>query len=254
MWWTPSGERALRGAEWELFREALHHSWDWVEESMNDPDLFNTGVNAFDNLQPSQRLALLALVGSALKNNTEPHPELTAHNEATVAAIFSHITNQVVIEIEAASEPGASEDPTFWRSLVLAAHQEAAEQDRAEEQALIAETGDAHAHSLPLNVESEEVKDDAEAWLPPAVDSGSMDDWAYLIDYLANRILWDDGDYEMGDEFLDAEPSEREAKMTMMGIDDDYYTAIAPDPTEEELRVIRRQLRAVCGRPERKES
>jgi hypothetical protein len=249
MWWTPSGERALRGAEWEIFRESLHHCWDWVEESLNDPDLFTTGVDAFDKLQPSQRLALLALVGNALKDETEPHPELTAHTEATVAAIFSHITAQVAIEIEAASEPEAQEDPTFWRTLVLAAYREAAEQESLEEQALAAETGDVHAHCSPLIVESEEVEDDAEAWLPPSADSESMDDWEYLIEYLANRILWEDGDYEMGDAFLDADPSEREIKMTLMGIDEDYYTAIAPDPTNEELGVIRQQLRAVCSGP-----
>jgi hypothetical protein len=62
MWWTPNGERALKGAEWELFREGLDMSWDWVEESMNDLDLFPFDVEAFDRLELVQRLALLALV------------------------------------------------------------------------------------------------------------------------------------------------------------------------------------------------
>ena len=70
MWWTSQGERALSGAEWELFREGLDMSWDWVEESMNDPDLYTFDVDAFDRLLPVQRLALLAHVGTALRDES----------------------------------------------------------------------------------------------------------------------------------------------------------------------------------------
>jgi hypothetical protein len=31
MWWTSAGERVLRGAEWDLFREGLSCLWDEVE-------------------------------------------------------------------------------------------------------------------------------------------------------------------------------------------------------------------------------
>jgi hypothetical protein len=91
MWWTPKGERVLRGAERDLFREGLDGTWNLVEESMDDPNLLSSGVEAFDRLQPNQKLALLALVGNALKDEAEPRPEHTAHTEATVAAIFRHI-------------------------------------------------------------------------------------------------------------------------------------------------------------------
>ena len=67
---------------------------------MDEPERFSSGVEAFDRLQPNQKLALLALVGDALKDEAEPRPELTAHTEATVAAIFHHIVDQVVFEIE----------------------------------------------------------------------------------------------------------------------------------------------------------
>jgi hypothetical protein len=46
----------MKGAEWELFREGLSALWDWVEAS-------------FD-LQPSQKLAMLALVGQAMRDDT----------------------------------------------------------------------------------------------------------------------------------------------------------------------------------------
>jgi hypothetical protein len=252
MWWTPSGERALQGPEWELFREGLDVSWDWVEESMNDPDLFPFDVEAFDSLQPTQRLALLALVGNALKDESLPHPELNAHTEATVAAIFSCIATQVAMEIDLKSEEDPPEVRTLTRKLVLAAFAQATDQDAAELQNVSYETSDARSRRLPPPVEGEE-DDDTEAWIAPAADSDDMDKWMYLLDYLANRILWEDGDYEIGDAFMDADPGESRLKMEMLGIADDYYTAIAPDPLEEELVSIRQQLRTLCNRPEAKD-
>ena len=142
MWWTPRGERVLRGAEWDLFREGLDGIWNLVEESMDDPERFSSGVEAFDRLQPNQKLALLALVGDALKDEAEPRPELTAHTEATVAAIFHHIVDQVVFEIEMARELGVDEEATFWRQLVLAAYRETEEGNRIEEQIKSQSRGD----------------------------------------------------------------------------------------------------------------
>ena len=79
--------------------------------------------------------------------------------------------------------------------------------------------------------------------------SDHVDDWEFLIDYLADRILWE-ADYEMTDVFLDADPSESEMRMGLMGIAEDYYTAITPDPTDQQLEPIRRRLRWLCGRSE----
>src|SRR3954469_13126721 len=102
MWWTPLGERVLRGAEWKLFRDGLAMVRDLVEEAKasDDPELGSVGVEAFDQLQPNQKLALLARVGKALKDEGEPMPELTAHTEAAVAAVYAHIFSMIVMEIE----------------------------------------------------------------------------------------------------------------------------------------------------------
>ena len=248
MWWTPKGERVLRGAEWDLFREGLDGTWNLVEESMDDPDLFISGVEAFDRLQPNQKLALLALVGNALKDEAEPRPELTAHTEATVAAIFRHVVDQVIFEIEMAAEPGAAEDATLWRQLVLAAYREAEEGNRTEEQDESQTRGDSLREVPPTSGDGED-DDTDELWVPPSVGSDHVDDWEFLIECLANRILWE-GDYEMSDVFLDADPSESGIRMGLMGIAEDYYTAIAPDPTDQQLEAIRRRLRWLCGRPE----
>ncbi len=56
MWRTPLGERVLRGAEWNLFREGLLFLGDFVEDSSHDPDICFTGVGVFDRLEPAQKL------------------------------------------------------------------------------------------------------------------------------------------------------------------------------------------------------
>src|SRR5207248_2640960 len=43
---------------------------------------------AFDTLQPSQQLAMIAEVTRALRVHAVPYQPHTAHNEATIAAIF----------------------------------------------------------------------------------------------------------------------------------------------------------------------
>ena len=85
MWWTPLGQRVLRGAQ--NGNSSATDSpvlCDMVQESKSsdDPELCFVGVKAFDQLQPNQKLALLALVSKALKDQDEPMPELTAHTEA----------------------------------------------------------------------------------------------------------------------------------------------------------------------------
>jgi hypothetical protein len=68
-----------------------------------------------------------------------------------------------------------------------------------------------------------------------------------LLDCLSERILWDD-DYIAVNHFLDADPEVRHAEMEALGIADDYYLALAPDPRDEELDAVRRTLREVTGR------
>jgi hypothetical protein len=174
--------------------------------------------------------------------------ERARYTEATVAAIFRHIVDQVIFEIEMASEPGAVEDVTLWRQLVLVAYREGEEENRTEAPDESQTRGDP-LREVPPTCEGEENDDTDEVWVPPSVDSDDVDDWEFLIECLANRILWE-GDYEMSDVFLDADPSEGAMRMGLMGIAEDYYTAIAPDPTDQQLEAIRRRLRWLCGRPE----
>jgi len=89
MWWTPDGERILQGAEARLFREALARTVDMVRD---DPEgLWQFGAPPFDKLQPNQKLAVLAEVGSALLQANQPVPRLTAVREAAVGAVYEAI-------------------------------------------------------------------------------------------------------------------------------------------------------------------
>jgi hypothetical protein len=271
----------LRGAEWELFREGLDTLWDWVESSAADPDISDTGTPAFDRLQMGQKLALLASVGTALSEEGVPRPDLTVNTESAVAAVFGQIASEVEKEIDQSRDsdwlanPDTPEEATRWRRLVLAAYREAMLQDEAE--ALAGSKDEAgHQQEDPawVGTERPEVfrgsKDEAgcqqedpadgetrlddeedsdRPWSPPDPTSEVAEEWEFLIDDLANRILWDDGDYDAGDAFLDDDPAEARAMMELMGIARGYYTDIAPDPTEEQLEAIRRTLRSLCGRP-----
>src|SRR3954447_7868558 len=182
MWWTPLGERVLRGAEWELFRDGLAMVRDLVEEakSSDDPEIGSVGVEAFDQLQPNQKLALLARVGKALKDEGEPMPELTAYTEATVAAVYAHILAMIVMEIEFPPESGTVEgwdDPEYiddafaWRRLALAAYLE----DDGEPEATGAATGGGDGR-VPEGRE-----EDDGPWSPPEISSGDVEEWEFLV-------------------------------------------------------------------------
>src|SRR5262249_16909495 len=127
MWWTSEGERVLRGGEWELFREGLAGIWNHIQDSPVNDESFACGIAAFDNLQANQKLALLALVGRALRDETVPMPDLTAHAEATIAAVFEYIRQSIEIEIGFRMDPQVCPDAAFWRDLVLAACREVEE-------------------------------------------------------------------------------------------------------------------------------
>jgi hypothetical protein len=209
-----AGERVLQGAEWELFREGLVEVWDLTEDSFHEGNLFASGIDAFDDLQPAQKLALLALVGKALKDKATPAPELTAHTEGTVAAVFVYIRESIQVEIDRQLDPKMAQHATFWRALILAAFREVNDQ-----------------------------------WEEPLPEPGcdELGEWDLLLECLSNHIFWD-ADYAMGRDFLDTDPDVSRAKMQELGIAEDYYRAIAPDPTEEQLAKIRRTLREITGR------
>lgn len=212
-WHTPIGRRTLKGAEAELIRESLGYIADMCEEDIKgytDPWMFE--VTLIDRLESSARLALFAEVGFALLRETNECPKLNAVNESAVACLFRNIEQCIQIEIdhqktdETSRESADADMRVFWRSRVLA---------------VFKEIGDA---------------DDL-----PDTDCKDWNEWLILMDVLNDRILWD-ADYEDSHLYLDSAPEHAAYLRNFMTIDDDYYLAIPPDPTDAELSRIRKML------------
>jgi hypothetical protein len=218
MWITALGVRVLRGAEWELVRVGISTLWDEIESQEDDEEPGTTGVAAFDRLTRPERLALLAEVAKGLHDRDEPCADLTVLNEATIAAVFAQLRYLVGVEIEAELEgfDTFSEDPAeLPRGLVLAA--------------------------------GRKVHPDRQDTLP-AVGSSDESEWYDLIRTLLFRIL-DDFDYLAADIFLDASPSRSRSMKNLLGIAEDYFSAIPDSPTGQDLEAIRAHLRRICRRP-----
>ena len=119
MWWTPDGERILRGYEGQLFREALGTIVDMVSD--DNEGLWQFAAPPFDKLQPNQKLAVLAQVGTALLCKDQPMPRLTVALEAAVGAVYEAIRLLVEMEID---QPAELRESPSWRKLVLSACRE----------------------------------------------------------------------------------------------------------------------------------
>ena len=210
-WHSQRGDRTLTGAEAVLIRETLAYVVDMVEEDITESaDPWEFGVAAFDRLEPSARLAMLAEVGWALLRDTESYPELTALNEATVAVLFNAIEQGLEFEIDCHNE-NELEARFSWRRVLLDAI-----------------------------TEGNDLSD------LPSVDCRDMSEWQFIIETLSDWILWDH-DFASGEYFLDTPPEQADMMRERFGIDDDYYRAIPPDPKECDLPAIRATLKELCG-------
>ena len=203
MWWTPDGKRILRGAEARLFREGLAVLVDMVRDDNEGHQEF--GAPPFDKLQPNQKLAVLAEVGSALLQKNRPMPRLTAVREAAVGAVYDAIMIWVEMEIDQTAE--GFESPT-WRELILSACRERGGEEL-------------------LDLASEEIGE-----------------WELLVSCLSDSVLWDE-DWRDSESLLDADPRASREVKKMLGIDEDYYVAVPPDPTDREMEGIWATLRGL---------
>jgi len=79
----------------------------------------------------------------------------------------------------------------------------------------------------------------------PPVNCRDIDSWTCEVEELADRILWD-SDYEDGDMYLDHPPEKSKELIDWMEIDDNYFTAIAEDLTDEQAQATIKELRKLC--------
>jgi hypothetical protein len=213
MWRTPDGNRALTEAEWAVFRLGLDYLWGFIEDELKgEAGLSETGVGVFDDLQPEQKLALLADVAQALRDPALPAPRHTAANEGAVAAVFAMVRQALEQEVLFADDKTTPSHEA--RSLLLAA---AADAERPPEGL-------------------------------PALAVRDLEEWEWVLEAVQDRILWD-ADYEMGDVLLDQPPELSRALRSLTGIEPDYFTAVPREPDKAELVAVRRALARLVGRP-----
>ena len=214
MWRTPSGDRTLHGAEGSLVRALVAQVLFDLEMQADSRDLLLYGVSLFDKLEWPQKIALLALVGPALLDEHIPPPPLNAINEACVAVLFEALVQELQYELD--SENGLGAYKNWWRTLILAA---------------IRETDGDDGHVPPIT-------------------SPDFDEWDVILIVLRDRILWDE-DWDMPDLVMDKTPEHSRFIKRQLAIPDDYYTGIAPDPSEAELSRARQVLRDLTASVDR---
>lgn len=204
-----SGDEAvLVGTAIDMMVDALLVHVDFVDDEIPDCD---SGIAVYDRLTACQRIGMLHDVANYLLTDTRSPLPLSAMAEATVAAIFVEIHDQTAIEIDLFGESPDAEADCTWRSMLLAAYQ--------------------NSPKVAL--------DDL-----PSVTATDLDRWDDLIDILAGAILWD-RDFELADSFLDIDPGVSHKRRKMMGIHEDYFTSVAPDPRPEEAFALVSQTREI---------
>lgn len=208
MWRTQNGIRTLKGAEAELIRESLGMMCDMLrEEYLQYVEQWEYGVRVFDQLTYNQRTALLTNVATYLLTETDDYPPLNAINEGAVGAIYENIKANLIFELDESSTNDNSEasEVENWRSLILAACKEAEVEDL------------------------------------PDVNNLDYNEWKINLDILEEQVLWD-RDFESSNFYLDLNPETGKHLKDYMRIDEDYFTAIPPDPTDEEVEIAFKTL------------
>ena len=92
------GKRILEGAEAIVFAETLSSLLD--EAILGQLDDYQLGVDCFDNLTFGQRISVLAIISNGLFRKDVPVVDLTAVVEGAIAAVFKHLKNSIVFEID----------------------------------------------------------------------------------------------------------------------------------------------------------
>ena len=211
MWRMQSGDRVLTEAEWALFADGLEELWDVIEVDLEEGSTDSeTGVHVFDNLQPEQKLALLADVAQALRDPAVPPPRHTAANEGTIAAVYTILQATLESEIDIEEDLGS----TMIRSLFLAA------------------AADLYEPGETL----------------PELTATDKEAWREVREVIEAQILWD-ADYAMGDAFLDRPPDEAHELLSHMTIDPEYFTDIPREPDRAGLIAVRQTLARLLDRP-----
>ena len=180
---TVNGPSGLRPGSWETLGTLV----DMVRD--DDEGMWEFGAPPFDNLQPRQKLAVLAQVGICPRSARSTYDQTDGRpGGGSGSSCPDSIHVMVEIEID---EPVEDRESSSWRELVLSACRERGIEDL----------------------------------LDP--DSEDLDEWEALIACLTEAILWDQ-DWKDADNHLDADPQANRVVKKLLGIDADYYVAVPP--------------------------
>jgi hypothetical protein len=209
MWRTSQGDRTLEGAEARLVAAAVVDMWMQLEQDEDSDDPWTWGVPIFDSLQWEQKIVQLAAVANALlQRDVSPMP-LHAINEAPIGALFEHVRQSVQFEVESGVDvPPPS---VYWRTQLL---------------------GVCDVEPRPPDLTM------------PDANCADFDEWDWMIEAIADGILWDD-DWNIESLIMDVDPETANLRKRFLTIDNDYYTAIAPDATSADVAAARKILKAI---------
>ncbi|MCC9599176.1 hypothetical protein LOC67_01290 [Stieleria sp. JC731] len=229
-WHTPSGDRILLGREAELIRRSISTMVDeLISCRETDESPWEYGVTLFDELAWQQQLGILELLANGLLLSTDNTVELTGVNEAAVAAVYQNVSQQIELEIEL--QPVSPLEVRYqWRQAALQAY--------LENEVIGANRQTELFPSDRITLEANE-SSAVEDLLPECTE---VDRWQWLVECLADRILWD-RDFDLVEEMIDAPPERAAAMRAALGITPEYYTAIAPDPTDTQIDSLFESLR-----------
>jgi hypothetical protein len=236
MWHTSRGDRTLVGPEAALVAAAIESMLDELtlelEEDLESDQNWRHayGIAAFDELTSAQRLAMVRDVARYLLTPTPTVCPLTATAEATVAAIFTEICDSVGIEIDLATDEDMEGEPRFlfWRSMIHAA----------------ATSGILETAEVTDGDDLKGLDETTEQDSLPKIDCNDREWWFDVVNQLADTILWD-RDFEMADCFLDSDPIEAQQRRLLLGIEEGYFTDVAPDPRPDEIEDLIRQTHEI---------
>ena len=229
MWHSSRGDRTLRGGEAALVASAIETMIDALTVHLDDQDEpgddddyrsisdCESGISVYDRLNACQRIGLLHQLAKYLLSDTSRTLKLTAASDAGVAAIFVEIRDQLAIELDLESSL-AADDCFYWRRLVVEA-----------------------LHELASEAQDYDPQDFDDF---PSVTCRDLYVWEDTVDQMVSAILWD-RDFEMADGFLDQDPVVSSQRRKLLGIDQDYFTEVSPDPPPKEARRMIRETRAI---------
>ena len=214
MWQTSEGLRTLEGAEAHLVRELVHYLLDQILVGIDIDEPHRTDVPVFDALQPTQQLVMLYQVARGLLDPNADSVELTAINEGAIYAVFCELRSLIEIEIDF-QRMGKTPDNTLRVAAI-----------------------DAWSQHHQWNLEDEEDE------TIPDCQSSNIDHWTWFVELIADQILWD-RDFALDGLVADIHPAKANQLKAHLGVQRDYYSAIAPDVRDVDIGDICEMIRSL---------